>query len=657
MSAWKRAKRCAWLMTFGIACAGGGFLHASKVTNPCIGRPVTETMAPKIVASLAGRIAPGEVFFEGFYEGLDGRVRWKDGCGNQTEEPIPLGEVVVAYWIQAPDGTRVEGARCRVTRPGTYTGCYQVSSSSGAESVARFPVVVPAPDWEWIELPQVQVEALENIQFVAVAPHKAFYPLVSALIPGVRTDRNGIFANEVYPLESQFRMSHRWALRQIQSTALGAQVVEIASGSGLSVVGNVTGLGSLHLSVDTVVETSQPAWRQQYQNVLPAAEISPIEVTIRGTPSGEDDVLAVTRDRNGQWAVAEGAEISVRLPGGFEAGEVSVQPSMAAGSQGLVRFDRALARGDSKSRFTFWGWATKPSRPGIPDRITFTIWNEHFSTTVSKEVVLLPMALKSDELVTLHGHPGDAFELCHVPGIPCTWIFSNPFMNVGTFDYPDDSQCSFIPRAGGVNQIQMWIGNSLIWERPVLVYPVISREEWNAVAPKPHKEIMSGFQHLTLHHSSNTASGYSEMRRIQRIHMSLFPYNFFGGKDFYDIGYHFVVDKEGRVFEGRRLESAPGSRFGPYTKGEHVGSNNTVAGLGLCMMGDFESTEGDEQLGYWAQVGLQRIIAALCLRYRITAQQISYHRVLSVGSPSLCPGSNFIPKIPEIIQRVSETIQ
>jgi hypothetical protein len=71
-------------------------------------------------------------------------------------------------------------------------------------------------------------------------------------------------------------------------------------------------------------------------------------------------------------------------------------------------------------------------------------------------------------------------------------------------------------------------------------------------------------------------------------------------------------------------------------------------------MGDFEATEGAERLGSSVQARVQRIAAALCLRYQISPNQISYHQALSVGKPSLCPGSNFIQMIPEVISNVGD---
>jgi hypothetical protein len=56
------------------------------------------------------------------------------------------------------------------------------------------------------------------------------------------------------------------------------------------------------------------------------------------------------------------------------------------------------------------------------------------------------------------------------------------------------------------------------------------------------------------------------------MHMSNWPYNFFGGKDFDDIGYHLIMDKGGVVYEGRQLEGSPGRvvsrspKIGPVVK-------------------------------------------------------------------------------------------
>ncbi|MBK1835743.1 N-acetylmuramoyl-L-alanine amidase [Roseibacillus ishigakijimensis] len=130
---------------------------------------------------------------------------------------------------------------------------------------------------------------------------------------------------------------------------------------------------------------------------------------------------------------------------------------------------------------------------------------------------------------------------------------------------------------------------------PVEILDIILRANWGA---EPAKSGITGAgttpgDALTFHHSSNKNSGAAEVRRIQDLHMSNWPYNlpFSGGNGWDDIGYHAVIDKNGDVYEGRRLETNPGKPApGPYTKGSHTRGANTVAGIGICMLGDYEGT-------------------------------------------------------------------
>ena len=59
------------------------------------------------------------------------------------------------------------------------------------------------------------------------------------------------------------------------------------------------------------------------------------------------------------------------------------------------------------------------------------------------------------------------------------------------------------------------------------------------------------------------------------------------GKEYGDIAYHFVLLRGGSFYEGRTLE---GIYSGQYTKGAHVASNNTAAGIGLLVLEDFGET-------------------------------------------------------------------
>ncbi|MES2735651.1 MAG: choice-of-anchor D domain-containing protein [Verrucomicrobiota bacterium] len=295
-------------------------------------------------------------------------------------------------------------------------------------------------------------------------------------------------------------------------------------------------------------------------------------------------------------------------------------------------------------------WLEEPKRPSWSSDTTITTF-------------LVPVALNCPELYMFGGHTNDVVELCKVGGIPCEWKFKNPTPVIGTFDHPTDTACSFTATTSGKNTIQLVVGGNVVWEKPTEVIEIVTRAGWGAVAPNAHTLTMPDFQHVTLHHTSNANTGAAEMQRIQHMHMSLFPYvspydGPFQGKNFVDIGYHFIMDKAGVVYEGRQLEAAPGAPGGSYTAGEHVGANNTVAGIGFCTMGDYEGTEGNETWPAARQKDLEKAVSALCRRYKLPAAKLSYHKALAVSpGGSLCPGSNYIPTIPDIIKHVTENLQ
>lgn len=647
-----------WMGWILAAVAGVVEIRASQVTNPCIGRPTTQRTEPHLFAAVSARMERGRILFDYTHQGFDGKITWKDGCGNQTEDPIPLGDVTGIFWIESPGGYTYRDRECPILLPGEYFGNYQVESSTGQFFHARKTVVIPHPDWAWRQPPSLYLQAEDNYETVEVHPYRAHYDLSAFLIPGVRYDRRGNFSDEAYPPEDKARMEHFWRLVQYDRPPPGDDVAEISHGTGLEISGTAVDPGKLQIQVTSILETQEPPWHHEIESRIMAAHVSAVTMDIRGTVSTVDDVVVATpvvehRGLNSEAAV----ELHFHMPEGLGQSRYFVNLGMAPGSVGEMRWETGFFSVFSGESVVVKGWCIKPGIPGRKDRIAARIQHPSFSEVVFKDIQLLPVSFNGDAICMLGGHPNDTIELCSVPGIACEWRFLNESPNLGELDAPHDSKCSFRARRSGVNWIQMWIGETMIWEKTIEVFPIISREAWGALDPLPHRETMDNFQHLTLHHSSNTASGVGEIRRIQRVHMSKFPYNIFGGKDFYDIGYHFLVDKEGRLFEGRRLESAPGAPFGPYTKGEHVGSNNTVAGLGFCTMGDFESTEGNERLSDIQQIRIERILAALCIRYRIAPEQISYHRELSVGKPSLCPGSNFIPRIPEITRRVRSYLQ
>lgn len=108
-------------------------------------------------------------------------------------------------------------------------------------------------------------------------------------------------------------------------------------------------------------------------------------------------------------------------------------------------------------------------------------------------------------------------------------------------------------------------------------------------------------------------------RLIQQIHMRT--------AQFADIGYHFLIDGLGQLYEGRPLN----------TRGAHTGGHNTGY-VGVCLLGNFEKiTPVQTQLD-----SLSRLCRYLQQTYNI--QTLGGHQDFQPGITA-CPGQFFRPEL------------
>jgi hypothetical protein len=273
---------------------------------------------------------------------------------------------------------------------------------------------------------------------------------------------------------------------------------------------------------------------------------------------------------------------------------------------------------------------------------------------------LLPMELNCPELYMFSGHTGDKVELCKASGT-CEWKLKSASPAIGTFDHPTDLACSFTATTPGKNTIQLVMGGSVVWQKPTEVLDIISRATWGAHAADASKLTTTpAINGLTYHHSADTSDGAAEVLNIQEHHMSLGWYGL-TGNGWGDIGYHFIMDKAGNIYQGRELESAPGAVGGSYTLGAHVEGQNTAAGIGICILGKYELTaiglSGAEAFPAARQLALEKALSAISRRFNLTAVSLSYHQARAVSNPTACPGSHVIGKAVEIKNHVEINLQ
>ncbi|MBT3349310.1 hypothetical protein HN954_04475 [bacterium] len=155
-----------------------------------------------------------------------------------------------------------------------------------------------------------------------------------------------------------------------------------------------------------------------------------------------------------------------------------------------------------------------------------------------------------------------------------------------------------------------------------------------------------------VHHTAENESSQNRRRSPKELMRAIYFYhtvtNGWG-----DIGYNYVIDKQGNIYEGRA--------GGPKSVGAHVAYHN-VGSIGICLMGNFQTeTPTDAQLHV-----LSLLIADLAIKFEIdplgrteflgkNSYNISGHsQVARYGHGTACPGKNLLKLLPDLRTQVKK---
>ncbi len=139
-------------------------------------------------------------------------------------------------------------------------------------------------------------------------------------------------------------------------------------------------------------------------------------------------------------------------------------------------------------------------------------------------------------------------------------------------------------------------------------------------------DLRDNYQTLIVHHSSfYEADVQATLLEVQRLHRD--------DRHWADIGYHFLIDIDGTIYEGRNL----GAR-GVHTMGHNTGS------AGLCLLGDYRfalppqaQLEATEALARW-------LVAELAVTHLAGHSQFN--------PSTLCPGGALLEYLPDMAARL-----
>lgn len=165
---------------------------------------------------------------------------------------------------------------------------------------------------------------------------------------------------------------------------------------------------------------------------------------------------------------------------------------------------------------------------------------------------------------------------------------------------------------------------------------IVTRGSWGARATRCTSRDASKSR-MAIHHTVGPSQNPErQMRGIQRYHMD--------SRGWCDVGYHFLVGADGRVFEGRPL----------HLLGAHVGGNNT-GNIGISFIGCFHSSGcasswGSTRPSAAAIEGAGRLLGALSRLYGIAldTSRVRGHRDHS-GQTTSCPGEHLRAAIGDMV--------
>jgi len=167
--------------------------------------------------------------------------------------------------------------------------------------------------------------------------------------------------------------------------------------------------------------------------------------------------------------------------------------------------------------------------------------------------------------------------------------------------------------------------------------PIIARGEWGARSPR-RAPTLGSVELIVVHHTAvgerHPLGGAPLAREIQALHM--------GANGWDDLGYNLLVDRLGRVYEGR-AGGPERAVVGAHAQG--VNRRST----GIAVIGDFSAQPPPER----ALKALVRLVAWKLAVHALPAtdETIVAHRELGETE---CPGSALAARLPDLRRRAAE---
>ena len=149
---------------------------------------------------------------------------------------------------------------------------------------------------------------------------------------------------------------------------------------------------------------------------------------------------------------------------------------------------------------------------------------------------------------------------------------------------------------------------------------VVPVAAWGGTPADPAKARRHTITHITLHHQGEPFKAGTDPRQYLR-NLQSWSRN---TKGWLDIPYHYIIDLEGRVYEGRDIA------YAGDTNTEYDPSGHAL----IEVVGNFEEVEPNQQ----QLDAVVEVMAMLARKYKVPVEHIASHRDHS--DKTVCPGAN-----------------
>ncbi|CAH0221610.1 hypothetical protein SRABI118_02240 [Massilia sp. Bi118] len=149
---------------------------------------------------------------------------------------------------------------------------------------------------------------------------------------------------------------------------------------------------------------------------------------------------------------------------------------------------------------------------------------------------------------------------------------------------------------------------------------IVPVSAWGGTPADPALAHRQTITHITLHHQGETYKPGTDpqqyLRNLQKWSR--------GTKHWLDIPYHYIIDLDGKIFEGRKID------YAGDTNTEYDPTGHAL----IEVVGNFEEVEPNQQ----QLDAVVRLMALLAKKYDVGLDHIASHRDFS--KQTVCPGAN-----------------